>query len=126
MAGALCTGTYPSCLLLYFNISCGMLTSLLNVNMKTFEVEGDQRKHQGTVDKSFSKNRSVLHMTISFVVLKTGPIHQALVGITAGRQAVRQKHKCSNFLFLRGQHWKDLKYSIVSVGFIELQWVFVF
>ena len=40
MAGALCTGAYPSCLLLYFNTSCGV--PLLNVNMKTIEDEGDQ------------------------------------------------------------------------------------
>ena len=32
-----------------------MLTPLLNVNMRTIEVEGDQRKHQGTVHKSLRK-----------------------------------------------------------------------
>ena len=35
-----------------------MLTPLLNVNMKTTEVESDQRKyHDGTMDKSLSKQQ---------------------------------------------------------------------
>ena len=41
MASTLCTGAYPSCLLLNFNTSCEMLTPLFNVNMKTIEVEED-------------------------------------------------------------------------------------
>ena len=40
-ASTLCTGAYPSCLLLNFNTSCEMLTPLFNVNMKTIEVEED-------------------------------------------------------------------------------------
>ena len=89
MAGALCTGAYPSCLLLYFNSSCGMLTPLLNVNMKT--IEGNQRKRQGAVDKSLRKYKPVLWSAMAFIVPKIGPIHQALVGLTASMQAFRRK-----------------------------------
>ena len=31
-------------------------------------------------------NRSVFQTVVAFVVLKTGPIHLVLVGLTAGRQ----------------------------------------
>ena len=78
MAGTLYTGAYPSCLLLYFNTSCGMLTPLLNVSMKTFEVEGDQKKHQGAVDKSLSKQQVCVTEGSHLIVLKVGPIHQLL------------------------------------------------
>jgi len=67
-----------------------MLIPLLNVNMKTTEVEGDQRKHQGAVDKSLRKNRSVLQTAIAFHCAKTRPIHQVLVGLTAVQQVTRQ------------------------------------
>ena len=56
-----------------------MLTPCFIMNM--IEVEGDQRKHQSAV-----KNRSVLWTAIAFVVLKTGPIHQVLLGLMAGHQ----------------------------------------
>ena len=46
----------------------------------------DERKHDGTVDKSSSNNRSMLWIESTFLMLKTGPICLALVGLMAGHQ----------------------------------------
>ena len=70
-----------------------MLTPLLNVNMKTIEVEGDQRKHQGAVDKPLWKHKSVLWMAITFHCAKNWT---ALVGHKAGQQSGRG-FLCSDF-----------------------------
>ena len=70
MAGEFFTVAYLSCLLLYISTLCGMLLPLFNVNMKTTEVEGD---HQGTVNNSLCKNRSVLWTAIASIVLKLDP-----------------------------------------------------
>ena len=47
----------------------------------------DERKHHGAVNKFSSNNRSVVWMSSAFVMLKIGPIHLTLVGLTAGRPA---------------------------------------
>jgi len=66
-----------------------MLIPLLNVNIvKMIEVEGDQRKHHGAVDKS--KEQACVMESNCLCCAKTGPIHQVLVDLMAGRHVGRQ------------------------------------
>ena len=65
----------------------GILTPLLNVNMKIIEVEGDQRKHQDAVDKSLRKNRSELQMAVAFHCAKNW-IHTPSASGSYGRPTV--------------------------------------